>query len=68
MMPVANPVGWQIDVERVFHARVEVELQLLRTFLNHSELGVALRHVRSTFVPSAQLAWLHIEADGECLA
>ena len=68
MMPVAYPVGWQIDGQGMFHTRMQVELEFVSPFLHHTELGVALRDVGCSFVGATQFAWLDIETDGECLA
>ena len=68
MVPVVHPVGRQVDVERMLHARVQVELQLLAASLHHAKLRVALRHVGGALVHAAQFTRLHVEADGELLA
>ena len=68
VVPVANPVGRQVDVECMLHAGVQVELQLVVTPLNDAELRVALRHVGRTLVHAAEIARLHVEADGQSLA
>ena len=68
MMPLAYPVVGQIDVERVLHTRVQIELQLVVPFLNNTELGVSLGDIRGSLVGAAQLTGLYIETDGEGLA
>ena len=68
MMPLAYPVVGQINVERVLHTRVQIELQLVVPFLNNTELGVSLGDIGGSLVGTAQLTGLHIETDGEGLA
>ena len=47
---------------------MQIELQFLFSFLNHTELRVTLRDVGCTFVCSAQFSGFYIEADGQFLA
>ena len=67
-MPVAYPVFRQVYFECMLNARVQIELQSVLSSLNHSELCVAFRDIRSTLIHAAQLAWLHVETDGQFLA
>ena len=68
MVPVANPVGRQIDGQGMLHTRMQIELQLVGSLLHHTKLRVALRDVRCSLVGATQFAGLHIETDGQCLA
>ena len=68
MVPVAYPVGRQVDVEGMLDARVQIELQFLISFLNHSELRVAFRDIGCSLVRPAQFARPDVETDGQCLA
>ena len=67
MMPVANPVLWQVDVECMFHTGVQIELQSFAALLYHAELRVAFRHVRCALVHATEFTGLHVEADGQRL-
>ena len=68
MVPVANPVGRQIDGQGMLHTRMQIELQLVGSLLHHTKLRVALRDVRCSLVGATQFARLHIETDGQRLA